>query len=77
LSPTPEQTQYLEQTEKMYRSYARALIGVVFTHFPQVASADSPCATIEKLIHKTTKNPTHAIATSARFTNFLLTCVAL
>lgn len=57
LSPTLQQTEYLEQTEKMYRTYARALIGVVFTHFSQIASADSPCAAVEKLIHKTAKNP--------------------
>lgn len=41
----------------MYRSYARALIGVVFTHFPQIASAGSPCAAVEKLVHQTIKNP--------------------
>lgn len=57
LSPTPIQTEYLEQTEKMYRSYARALIGIIFTHFSQIASADSPCAAVEKLIHQTIKNP--------------------
>ena len=57
LSPTPKQTEYLELTEKLYRSYARALIGVVYTHFPQIVSADSPCAAVEKLIHKTAKNP--------------------
>ena len=57
LSPTPEQTGQLMRTEKMYRSYARALIGAVLTHFPQITSAESPCAAVEKLIHKTTKNP--------------------
>lgn len=57
LSPTPRQIEYLELTEKLYRSYARALIGVVYTHFPQISSADSPCAAVEKIIHKTTKNP--------------------
>lgn len=57
LSPTPKQIEHLQRTEKMYRSYARALIGVVFTHFPQIASADSPCAAVERLIHQTAKNP--------------------
>ncbi len=57
LSPTPEQTEYLELTQKLYCSYARALIGVVYTHFSQIVSADSPCAAVEKLIHKTAKNP--------------------
>lgn len=57
LSLTQIQSEYLKQTEKMYRSYARALIGVVITSFPQIASADSPCAAVEKLIHQTTKNP--------------------
>ncbi|MBV9389965.1 MAG: hypothetical protein JOZ78_26380 [Chroococcidiopsidaceae cyanobacterium CP_BM_ER_R8_30] len=33
LLPTPKQTEYLELTERLYRSYARALIGVVYTHF--------------------------------------------
>lgn len=56
LSPTSIQAEYLQRTEKMYRSYARALIGVIFTHFPQIASADSPCAAVEKLIHQTAKN---------------------
>jgi hypothetical protein len=57
LAPTPEQVKHLERTEKMYRSYARALIGVVFTHFDQIVSADSPCATTERLIHATKNNP--------------------
>lgn len=57
LSPTLVQSEDLERTEQIYRSYARALIGVVFTHFPQIASADSPCAAVEKLIHQTAKNP--------------------
>jgi hypothetical protein len=42
LAPTPEQAKHLEQTEKTYRSYARALIGVVFTHFDQIVSAVLP-----------------------------------
>ncbi|MGQ4647729.1 hypothetical protein [Lyngbya aestuarii] len=57
LAPTPEQVKHLERTEKMYRSYARALIGVVFTHFDQIVSADSPCAATERLIHATKNNP--------------------
>ncbi len=57
LAPMPEQVKHLERTEKMYRSYARALIGVVFTHFDQIVRADSPCAATERLIHATKNNP--------------------
>ena len=32
LNPTKEQIQYAVDTEKIYRQFARALIGVVYTH---------------------------------------------
>lgn len=57
LSPTKEQIQFALDTEKLYRQFARALIGVVYTHWTSIAGAISPCAAVEKLIHKTSKNP--------------------
>jgi IS605 OrfB family transposase len=57
LNPSAEQIQYALDTEKLYRQFARALIGVVYTHWTSIANASSPCAAVEKLIHKTSKNP--------------------
>lgn len=57
LVPTPQQTEWLAATESMYRSFARALIGVVYTHYPEIALAKSQCAAVEKLIHETALNP--------------------
>lgn len=56
LSPTPVQREYLERTETLYRNYAQALIGVVYTHWVGISNAKSQCAAVEELIHQTTKN---------------------
>ncbi|MGK7925219.1 MAG: IS200/IS605 family accessory protein TnpB-related protein [Spirulina sp.] len=57
LQPSPEQLKYLRLTQNIYRQFVRGLIGVVYSHYAQINSADSACAAIEKLIHRTKKNP--------------------
>lgn len=57
LAPTPIQRQHLQRTESLYRSYAQALIRVVFTHWLEIADASSQCAAVERLIHPTKANP--------------------
>ena len=57
LSPSPEVRDYLEMTIKKYRCFCRALSYVVMGHWPKITASSSRCKTIEKLIHKTTKNP--------------------
>lgn len=57
LEPTPGQLEHLRLTQKFYRLFVRALIGVVYTHYRDIVDADSPCAAVEKLIHKTKSNP--------------------
>lgn len=47
----------IKETVRLYRDYTKLLIGVVWTHWPQINSAESPCNAIEKLIHTTTQNP--------------------
>jgi IS605 OrfB family transposase len=48
---------YLEMTVAEYRSFCNALSYVVMGHWVDIVGADSRCAAIEKLIHKTSKNP--------------------
>ena len=57
LSPTPEQQHILLLTVQEYRAFCRALVGVVNTHWTSIASAKNRCSVVEKLIHKTSKNP--------------------
>ena len=57
LSPSPEVKEYLEMTIREYRRFCRALSYVVMGHWRQIAESSSRCKTIEKLIHKTAKNP--------------------
>jgi IS605 OrfB family transposase len=57
LQPTPEPLKYLRLTQNIYRQFVRGLIGVVYTHYSYINSAESSCAATEKLIHKTKKNP--------------------
>lgn len=56
LSPTSVQREDLERTEALYRAYIRALIGVIYTHWLDISSADSQCGAVEELIHKTRTN---------------------
>lgn len=57
LKPTQEQVVLLERTQREYRKLVRALIGVIYTHYPQIVGSNSTCAVIERLIHCTKKNP--------------------
>ncbi len=57
LNPTPETKTYLEMTVAEYRSFCKALSYVVMGHWRKIASANSRCAAVETLIHKTNKNP--------------------
>jgi putative transposase len=57
LNPTPENFRYLEATVNEYRSFCKALSFVVMGHWTEIAEADSRCAAVEKLIHKTSNNP--------------------
>jgi IS605 OrfB family transposase len=57
LSPPPEQKQLLLLTVQEYRAFCRALVGIVNTHWTSIARAKNRCSVVEKLIHKTSKNP--------------------
>lgn len=57
LAPQANHRDWLVQTQALYWAYARALMGVVFTHYPAIMAASSPCAAIERLIHCTARNP--------------------
>jgi IS605 OrfB family transposase len=57
LNPTPDIKHYLELTVSEYQTFCKALSYVVMGHWVQIATAESPCAAVEKLIHQTTKNP--------------------
>lgn len=57
LNPTPEQLSYLEATKREYRLLCKALSYVVMGHWTEIVEATSCCAAIEKLIHKTSSNP--------------------
>lgn len=57
LNPTPEIKQYLEMTVAEYQAFCKALSYVVMGHWVEIAGADSRCAAVEQLIHKTSKNP--------------------
>ncbi len=57
LKTTQEQLEHLKRTQDLYRAYAQALIGVVYTHWVEISEAKSQCAAVEQLIHKTSKNP--------------------
>lgn len=64
VSATEEQNRWAAETLAIYRRYVRALIGVVWTHWPVIATAKSPLQAIEHLIHPTNKRP------SVRYTFF-------
>lgn len=57
LAPTGSQKQMIRGTLSEYRLFCRALIGVVWTHLPEILSAKSQNAAVEHLIHPTKKNP--------------------
>jgi len=58
LRSSPEQVKMIDATIQEYRHLVRALMGVVFTHWPEISRQDSQHKTlsVEKLIHQTAKN---------------------
>lgn len=57
LQPSPEVRLHLLATVDEYRAYCKALSYVVMGHWPELAEAQSFCAAVERLIHRTNKNP--------------------
>jgi hypothetical protein len=57
LSPDPETKRLLLNTVNEYRRLVRALIGVVYTHWVNIAEAKDTIAVVESLIHPTKKRP--------------------
>ena len=57
LAPNILQLSYLQETVEIYRALVRALIGVIYVHWKEIQQSSSACATVEKLIHSTNKNP--------------------
>ncbi|MCL1471362.1 hypothetical protein [Argonema antarcticum] len=59
ISPTSEQKQYMLNTVREYRRLCRFLVTVICTHWPDLGSksCDNLVPAVEKLVHKTTKNP--------------------
>jgi putative transposase len=57
LQPSPEVRLHLAATVDEYRDYCKALSYVVIGHWPELVAAKSFCAAVEKLIHRTRKNP--------------------
>jgi IS605 OrfB family transposase len=48
---------HLSATVDEYRAYSKALSYVVMGHWPELTAAKSFCAAVERLIHRTSKNP--------------------
>ncbi|MGG6264182.1 IS200/IS605 family accessory protein TnpB-related protein [Leptolyngbya sp. AN03gr2] len=59
LRPSADDLLALSSTVSLFRSYCRALIGVVYTHWDTLGSLDSDrvVPAVERLIHSTKKNP--------------------
>ncbi|HEY9710526.1 MAG TPA: hypothetical protein V6D48_20120, partial [Oculatellaceae cyanobacterium] len=57
LNPDSETKQLLLKTVNEYRRLVRGLIGVVYTHWVDIAQAKDPIAVVESLIHSTKKRP--------------------
>lgn len=57
LNPSSEIKDWLNATIAEYQAYCKALSYVVMGHWTQIVGASSQCAAVEKLIHKTTQNP--------------------
>ena len=59
LNPTAEQRALFGETVAVYRRLCRFLVGVVFTHWPELGSLSSQglVPAVERLIHQTAKNP--------------------
>lgn len=57
LQPSPEVRLHLTETVSKYRAYCKALSYVIMGHWTELMAAKSFCAAVEKLIHRTSKNP--------------------
>ena len=57
LQVNSQQEELFHQTIAEYRRLVCALVGVVFVHWPQIASSKAQLRDVEKLLHKTAKNP--------------------
>ncbi len=59
LNPTTEQRHLFGETVKVYRRLCRYLVGIVFTHWPElgVLSSDEQTPAVERLMHATAKRP--------------------
>ncbi len=57
LQPSQEVRFHLEATVLQYRAFCKALSYVVMGHWAELGSVPSFCAAVEKLIHRTSKNP--------------------
>ncbi len=57
LDPSPEVRLRLLATIDQYRAYCKALSYVIMAHRPKLVAVPSFCAAVEKLIHRTSKNP--------------------
>ncbi|WP_293082230.1 transposase [Moorena sp. SIO3H5] len=59
LNPTTEQRMLLSQTIKVYRRICRYLVGIVFTHWPELGklSSEEQTPRVEGLMHASAKRP--------------------
>lgn len=59
LNPTSEQRHLLGETVNVYRRVCRYLVGIVFTHWPELGglSSDEQIPAMERLMHATAKRP--------------------
>ncbi|NEO37432.1 MAG: IS200/IS605 family element transposase accessory protein TnpB [Moorea sp. SIOASIH] len=59
LNPTPEQKVLFGETVKVYRRACRFLIGIIYTHWAELAclTADQLTPAVERLMHETAKRP--------------------
>ena len=59
LNPTAEQRLLFGETIKVYRRVCRYLVGIVFTHWPELAplTADERTPAVERLMHATSNRP--------------------
>ncbi|NER52944.1 MAG: transposase, partial [Symploca sp. SIO1A3] len=59
LNPTAQQRHVFGETVKVYRRICRYLVGIVFTHWPELGtlSSDKQIPSVEGLMHSTAKRP--------------------
>ncbi|MCT7992424.1 IS200/IS605 family accessory protein TnpB-related protein [Laspinema olomoucense] len=59
LNPTAEQRHLFSETVKVYRRLCRYLVGIIFTHWPELGglSSNEQIPAVERLMHSTGKRP--------------------